>query len=166
MSDKTEKEKMLAGELYRAADVALVAERRRAQHMLARYNAMPDDSQELRTLLLREFLSGIGEGAVIQPIFMCDYGYNIRLGRNVIINYHCVFLDCARSRSAMMCRSVRPFSSIPRNTRSIRLAGARSGVCEPDPYRQERVDRRRRDHTSRSDDRRQQRDRRRQRRVP
>lgn len=96
MSDKTEKEKMLAGELYRAADVALVAERRRAQHMLARYNAMPDDSQELRTLLLREFLSGIGEGVVIEPIFMCDYGYNIRLGRNVFINYHCVFLDCAR----------------------------------------------------------------------
>ena len=96
MSDKTEKEKMLAGEPYRAADVALVAERRRAQHMLTRYNAMPDDSQELRTLLLREFLSGIGEGVVIQPIFMCDYGYNIRLGRNVFINYHCVFLDCAR----------------------------------------------------------------------
>ena len=96
MADKTEKDKMLAGELYRAADVALVTERRRAQHMLARYNAMPDDSQELRTLLLRELMGAIGDRSMIQPIFMCDYGYNIRLGRNVFINYHCVFLDCAR----------------------------------------------------------------------
>src|SRR5688572_25134812 len=95
MSDSTEKEKMLAGELYRAGDPVLVAERRRAQRMLARYNAVPDDNQELRTLLLRELMSGIGMGSVIQPIFMCDYGYNIRLGRNVFINYHCVFLDCA-----------------------------------------------------------------------
>ncbi len=96
MSDKTEKENMLAGALYCAADVALVAERRRAQHMLARYNAMPDDSRELRILLLRELMGAIGDGSMIQPIFMCDYGYNIRLGRNVFINYHCVFLDCAR----------------------------------------------------------------------
>ena len=29
------------------------------------------------------------------PDFTCDYGYNIRLGRNVFINYHCIFLDCA-----------------------------------------------------------------------
>lgn len=29
------------------------------------------------------------------PDFTCDYGYNIRLGRHVFINYHCVFLDCA-----------------------------------------------------------------------
>ena len=29
------------------------------------------------------------------PQFTCDYGYNIRLGRNVFINYHCILLDCA-----------------------------------------------------------------------
>ena len=36
-----------------------------------------------------------GDGADIQPRFHCDYGYNIRVGRNCFINYNCVFLDCA-----------------------------------------------------------------------
>ena len=29
------------------------------------------------------------------PPSSCDYGSNISLGRNVFINYHCIFLDCA-----------------------------------------------------------------------
>jgi maltose O-acetyltransferase len=33
---------------------------------------------------------------VIQPSFRCDYGYNLLIGRNVFINYDCVFLDCNR----------------------------------------------------------------------
>ena len=32
---------------------------------------------------------------MVLPTFTCDYGYNISLGRNVFINYHCIFLDCA-----------------------------------------------------------------------
>lgn len=95
MTEKTEKDKMLAGELYRSADAALVAERRHAQRILARYNAISDGEQELRISLLREFMGAVGEGTVIMPMFTCDYGYNIRLGRNVFINYQCVFLDCA-----------------------------------------------------------------------
>lgn len=44
---------------------------------------------------LRDFLNAVGEGTVVLPTFTCDYGYNISLGRNVFINYHCIFLDCA-----------------------------------------------------------------------
>ena len=95
MMEKTEKEKMLAGDLYHAADTELLTERRHAQQILARYNTAPDDGQMLRTDLLRDFLGGVGEGTVVLPTFTCDYGYNISLGRNVFINYHCIFLDCA-----------------------------------------------------------------------
>lgn len=95
MAQQTEKHKMLAGELYRSADAELVAERRHAQQVLARYNAISDGNQELRMSLLSEFMGSVGEGTVIMPIFTCDYGYNIRLGRNVFINYQSVFLDCA-----------------------------------------------------------------------
>ena len=49
----------------------------------------------MRTALLRELLGALGDGADVQPRFNCDYGYNIRLGRNCFINYNCVFLDCA-----------------------------------------------------------------------
>ncbi|CBK39834.1 Maltose O-acetyltransferase [Nitrospira defluvii] len=95
MMEKTEKEKMLAGDLYHAADTELLTERRHAQQILVRYNAAPDDGQMLRTDLLRDVLGAVGEGTVVLPTFTCDYGYNISLGRNVFINYHCIFLDCA-----------------------------------------------------------------------
>src|SRR5271166_3833262 len=86
---------MLTGELYCATDPELVAERHRAQHLLARYNATGADDADGRRALLRELLGAIGNGADIQPRFACDYGYNIRIGRNAFINYNCVFLDCA-----------------------------------------------------------------------
>ncbi|MGH7231041.1 MAG: sugar O-acetyltransferase [Nitrospiraceae bacterium] len=95
MTDKTEKMKMLSGELYRSADPELVAGRQRAQRLLAAYNAASCSEGDSRIVVLRELLGSVGPGAVIMPIFACDYGSNIRLGRNVFINCNCVFLDCA-----------------------------------------------------------------------
>ncbi|HMS82200.1 MAG TPA: sugar O-acetyltransferase [Nitrospira sp.] len=95
MGTKTEKMKMLTGELYRSADAELVAEIRRAQGVLARYNATAEEEAGERVTLLRTLLGSCGDNTVIRPIFACDYGYNIRLGRNTFINYQCVFLDCA-----------------------------------------------------------------------
>lgn len=95
MGIKTEKAKMLAGELYRSADPELAADIRRAQRLLAQYNATLEEETDKRAALLRDLLGSCGDGAVIKPVFACDYGYNIRLGRNAFINYHCVFLDCA-----------------------------------------------------------------------
>lgn len=91
----TEKAKMLGGELYRSADPELVADIRRAQGLLARYNATSEEETDERAALLRELLGSCGDGTMIKPVFACDYGYNIRLGRNAFINYSCVFLDCA-----------------------------------------------------------------------
>jgi len=91
----SEKEKMLAGELYNAADAELVVERRRAQLLLVRYNATGPDDPAARATLLRELFGALGDGADIQPRFSCDYGYNIRIGTRAFINYNCVFLDCA-----------------------------------------------------------------------
>jgi maltose O-acetyltransferase len=95
MMPAREKEKMLAGALYNAADPELVAERYHAQLLLARYNATGPDESDTRATLLRELLGAVGDGADIQPRFACDYGYNIRLGRRAFVNYNCVFLDCA-----------------------------------------------------------------------
>jgi len=92
---RSEKEKMLAGELYFANDPELTAERHRAQHLLAPFNGTDAGDPSVRTALLRELLGALGDGADVQPRFNCDYGYNIRLGRNCFINYNCVFLDCA-----------------------------------------------------------------------
>ncbi len=86
---------MLAGELYRSADPELVADAERAQRLVARYNAASGETTEVRMALLRRLCGSIGDGTVIRPHFACDYGYNIRLGRNAFMNFNCVFLDCA-----------------------------------------------------------------------
>src|SRR3954454_6860656 len=82
---KTEKEKMLAGELYRP-DAELGAEQAATKGWLVRYNAALALPVSQRHALLRERLAHVGNDAVIRPPFFCDYGYNIRLGDNVFLN--------------------------------------------------------------------------------
>lgn len=89
----TEKEKMLAGDLYNAADPQLVLERRRAKNMCRTYNATRDEEQEKRQQILFELLGAKGTQVDIQPPFYCDYGYNITLGEGVFFNYNCIVLD-------------------------------------------------------------------------
>jgi maltose O-acetyltransferase len=95
MDSRSEKVKMLAGGLYRSADPELVADTERAQRLVAQYNVTSGEGTELRMALLRQLCGSVGDGAVIRPPFACDYGYNIRLGRNAFINFNCVLLDCA-----------------------------------------------------------------------
>lgn len=90
---RTEKEKMLAGELYDASAPELQAELAATHRWLARYNAALAASASERRELLLERLATVGEGAVIRPPFHCDYGFNIRLGASVFLNFSCVILD-------------------------------------------------------------------------
>ncbi len=89
---RTEKQKMLAGELYRP-DEELGAEQAAAKAWMARYNAALASPVSERHALLCERLGRVGKDAVIRPPFHCDYGYNIRLGDGVFLNFNCVILD-------------------------------------------------------------------------
>jgi maltose O-acetyltransferase len=90
---RTEKEKMLAGELYDAGAPELQADLAATHRWLVRYNAALDASAVERRELLLERLAAVGDGAVIRPPFHCDYGFNIRLGAGVFLNFNCVILD-------------------------------------------------------------------------
>ena len=92
-STKTQKAKMLSGELYIANDPELSAAHLRAQAILARFNATAADAHEERYTLLTELFARFGEEVVLKPIFRCDYGFNITIGDRTFINYDCVFLD-------------------------------------------------------------------------
>jgi maltose O-acetyltransferase len=94
----TQKEKMLAGELYTADDPELVADADRAATWMARYNAASTASHEERHPLLVEGLGHAGTGAVVRPPFRCDYGYNIHLDDGVFLNFGCIILDVAEVR--------------------------------------------------------------------
>ena len=91
----TEKEKMLAGEMYDAMDPQLVAGRRRARELCKALNNSRDDERELRARIIRELFGRSGDSIWIEPPFYCDYGTNISLGSNVYFNFNCVILDPA-----------------------------------------------------------------------
>lgn len=90
---RSERDKMLAGELYDPLDPALVQARNRARDLCQALNATREEETEARRRILRE-LFGSGGGSVwMQPPFFCDYGANIALGERVFFNFNCVVLD-------------------------------------------------------------------------
>lgn len=92
----TEKDKMLAGELYRPGDPELQGDQAANKAWLTAYNALLSAAPDERLALLSKRFASVGHGAVIRPPFFCDFGFNIRLGRDVFLNYNCVILDvCA-----------------------------------------------------------------------
>ena len=72
MESRTEKEKMLAGELYFASDAELLAERLRARNLTRAYNATTELESERRTALLGELLGSMTPETFIEPNFSCD----------------------------------------------------------------------------------------------
>ena len=87
-----EKQKMIAGELYRPADETLRDDRLRARQLTHRYNLTAPDAKSERQAILHDLL-GQSECAYIEPSFRCDYGYNIYLGKEFYANFDCVMLD-------------------------------------------------------------------------
>jgi maltose O-acetyltransferase len=90
---RTEKEKMLAGELYNAGAPELQADNAAVNRWMTTYNASLANTNEERHVLLKEVFAAVGENVVIRPPFHCDYGYNITVGDGVFLNYNCVILD-------------------------------------------------------------------------
>jgi len=90
---KTDKEKMLSGELYQAYVPELIAERDRAKEMMYIYNSFPPSKFEERRKLIREVFGSIGEKFTLEQPFFCEFGYNIHIGENFFSNFNCVILD-------------------------------------------------------------------------
>jgi maltose O-acetyltransferase len=89
---KTEKQKMLAGELYDPLDPELCRERQRCRDLCKLLNDSREDQQDERKRIIADLL-GNPSDAWIQPPFFCDYGTNISLGAKVFFNFNCVVLD-------------------------------------------------------------------------
>ena len=94
----SEREKMLAGELYDPLDPDLVAGRERARDLCQTLNATREAEVDARRAILRELFGAGGDTVWMQPPFFCDYGTNIELGERVFFNFNCVVLDVCRVR--------------------------------------------------------------------
>lgn len=94
----TERDKMLAGEMYDPFDALLVAARRHARDLCQTLNATREAQVDERRQILRELFAGGGDTVWMQPPFFCDYGSNIELGERVFFNFNCTVLDVCRVR--------------------------------------------------------------------
>jgi len=95
---RTEREKMLAGELYNPLDPELVRARDRARDLCQDLNATRESQQDQRRRILRELFGAGGEDVWMQPPYFCDYGSNIFLGQKCFFNFNCVVLDACAVR--------------------------------------------------------------------
>lgn len=91
MTNRSEKEKMIAGELYFSADPELIADRKFAHEQMNLINQEKED--EIRSQLVKETFGHVENRAHIEPNIRFDYGFNISVGKNFYANYDCVFLD-------------------------------------------------------------------------
>jgi maltose O-acetyltransferase len=90
---RSEREKMLAGELYDPVDPELVQARTRARDLCRALNATSEAGAGERRRILEQLFAAGGDSAWMQPPFWCDYGSHIELGERVFFNFNCVVLD-------------------------------------------------------------------------
>jgi len=95
---RTERQKMLDGELYDPLDPDLVAARVHARDLCQALNATTETQQDERGRILRALFAAGGDTVWMQPPFYCDYGTNIELGERVFFNFNCIVLDVCRVR--------------------------------------------------------------------
>lgn len=100
---KTEKEKMLSGELYSPADSELVRDREEARRKVRIYNETIESEGDKRRVLLGDLLGSTGELVYMEPTIRFDYGYNTHVGENFFANFDCIILDVCEVRFGDNC---------------------------------------------------------------
>lgn len=89
----TEREKMLAGELYDCGDAELLSQWHKAKNLVRSYNNINSENTKEKENILSELLGGMGKNLWITAPFFVDYGNNIYFGNNCEVNMNCTFLD-------------------------------------------------------------------------
>lgn len=92
----TEREKMLAGQLYDCGDAELLTQWHKAKNLAREYNQLDPTDAAAKDRILTELLGGRGANLWITAPFYVDYGNNIYFGNNCEVNMNCTFLDDSR----------------------------------------------------------------------
>ena len=83
----TEREKMLAGEVYDACDPELLEDLNRVKVLCQQYNNLLPTDFAARNKMIREILGQADEDTFINQPFYCDYGKHIRVGKRFFANF-------------------------------------------------------------------------------
>lgn len=96
---KSERQKMIDGELYFAGDPELTTARKFAREQMKLINKEEDG--QIRRQLVEETFGTTGTGSYIEPSISFDYGFNIHVGKNFYANFNSIFQIYAQSRLAI-----------------------------------------------------------------
>lgn len=94
MKQKSEREKMLDGELYLATDAELTRMHAHARRLIHQFNIAEYGETSDHSPIISNLFGKIGNNVTVRPPFYCDYGCHIFAGDNLYINYDCTILDC------------------------------------------------------------------------
>lgn len=126
MKEKTEREKMLNGELYLATDAELTIMHREARQLLYAFNfSQPHEVDKQNNIILSLF-GNIGSNFTVKPPFYCDYGCHIFAGDNLYINYDCTILDCNKvhlGNNVLLAPKVQIYTAYHPKDPELRLSG-------------------------------------------
>ena len=90
----SEKEKMLINEIYNPNyDEELIKEREYVKDLCFEYNNTKPSNRNKQKDILKEIFKMDYENILIEAPFYCDYGYNIKIGKNFYANHGLVLLD-------------------------------------------------------------------------
>jgi len=102
--DRTNRQRMLAGDLYIADDPDLELAAHRAVRLANEYLAAFAVDAAASRPILDDLIGDLGEGAVIKPPLFVDYGSQITIGAGTFINYNLTALDVARISIGRDCQ--------------------------------------------------------------
>ncbi|MDG2916817.1 sugar O-acetyltransferase [Bisgaard Taxon 10/6] len=91
----SEKDRMLAGELFNPFETELAKAKFQAQALLHEINHLHPAETQKKTSLFQQLLQTHLDDFTIELPFRCDYGFNIAIGKNFYANFNCTILDGA-----------------------------------------------------------------------
>jgi maltose O-acetyltransferase len=92
---RSNRERMIAGELYIADDPELHERMRRAERLSRQYEDLVTTDPSAARAVLVDLLGFLGEGVTIRPPLHVDYGDQLSIGAGTFVNYNLVALDTA-----------------------------------------------------------------------
>lgn len=92
----TEYEKKQSGEIYDARDIELRTMQNTAKDLMKEYNNLSAADIEGRLRVLQLMIGNLGSNVRVNQPFYVDYGKNIYIGDNTIVNLDCTMLDTGK----------------------------------------------------------------------
>ncbi|WP_347344382.1 sugar O-acetyltransferase [Microbacterium sp.] len=92
---RTNRERMLAGDLYIADDPESGRLAQRAVRLADAYHRAAVEDEAAARPLLEELIGDLGQDAFVKPPLFVDYGEHISIGARTFVNYNLTALDVA-----------------------------------------------------------------------